>query len=386
MGLVTQSTGEPRVLLVSQRALQPTLSRCTLYEMEDVVAAVEDADIAVPMLRNTGLRFWLERASQRLDRRFGWTIKASQRAGMIHLDRDYELFFFHGENVNDTAALDAVQDWRARCGIAICRIEEMWLKDLCYRRTLERLNAFDLVLLGCEATAPELAKILTTRVAYMAPGVDALTFTPPPTPPSRTIDVLWIGRRAPRMHQALLDHARRNPDSFCYVFDTREGNSRVTRPDQHRAFLADQIHRTRYFVVNHGKGDAPHDTAGQRELGYRFFEGAAGGAALIGYAPDIPSYHAAFDWPDAVAPMPYDCENPLALIRDLDDAPQRVELVRQRNIAECLRRHDYAHRWASTLELVGATPPPGLKDRLARLERLAHRVAPEPYRSAVQGA
>jgi hypothetical protein len=112
------------------------------------------------------------------------------------------------------------------------------------------------------------------------------------------------------------------------------------------------------------------ETGTQEEVGFRFFEGAAGGAVMIGDPPDVDSFREHFDWPDAVIHLPYGSADVGDLIADLDRQPERLARIRRDNLANSLLRHDWACRWRDVLQTVGLPTSPKLASREAGLQQL----------------
>lgn len=380
----SESMSDARVLIVSQRAFEPTLSWCTIFEMEDVIGAVDDVDVVELRPRERGSRGLAGRLAGAVERSFGWRIEPLPRPVPVRLGREYEILYFQAENPWDLLKLGAVENWRSRCKIAICLIEEVWLAWLDQRKMLELFRPFDFIFVGCQATAPALERAVGIPTRYVAPATDVARFTPLPHPPQRSIDCLWIGRRAEQTHASLFELSRRRPDSFHYVFDTRAHNSVVYSVSEHREFLGDQIKRARYFITNYAKANAADQTGGQVEVGYRFFEGAAGGAVMIGDPPDCPSFRENFDWPNAVVRLDYNSPDVADLLEQLDFRAEEMAQLRLTNAVQSLRRHDYAHRWAEMLAFVGTEPSPKLQARVDRLDAIAD--AAERIGASIDGA
>jgi hypothetical protein len=129
--------------------------------------------------------------------------------------------------------------------------------------------------------------------------------------------------------------------------------------------------RSKYFVVSPGKMDRLDETRGQVEVGYRYFEGAAAGAVMIGQAADCETFRDLFPWPDAVIELKPDGSDTLAVLADLGSNPERVAAISRRNSVESVLRHDWIHRWKRILQVAGLEPSPGMMAREARLKRLA---------------
>ena len=88
------------------------------------------------------------------------------------------------------------------------------------------------------------------------------------------------------------------------------------------------------------KMDEPEQTNGQVELGYRFYEGSAAGALMIGQMPKSETLRKMFDWPDAVIEIQPDGSDVGDILANLATEPERVATISQANARESLLRHD----------------------------------------------
>jgi hypothetical protein len=181
-----------------------------------------------------------------------------------------------------------------------------------------------------------------------------------------------MGRRIAEEHRALVACADRG--EMFYVHDTT-CNFDVIDPREHRILLANLVKRTRYFITHWAKFDELTETGSHQEMGSRFFEGAAGGAVMIGSPPRCAAYDQCFDWPGAVIPTDRDGGRLPALVADLEAEPQRVARIRRNNIVHSLRRHDWAYRWRKVLDSVGLPATARAVEREERLNHIAEAVA-----------
>ena len=166
-------------------------------------------------------------------------------------------------------------------------------------------------------------------------------------------------------------------DGKFYVYDTINA-LKAYDLDEHRSMMANMAKRSRYFIVSPGKFDKPEETGGQSEFGYRYFEAAAPGAIMIGMRPyNNKEFDKIFTWQDAVIEVPFTSDEIVSVIHELDKQPERQTKMRQRNITECLLKHDWVYRWESILGLVGMQPLPMLKMRKQTLRDLASTIQSE---------
>jgi hypothetical protein len=346
-----------RTLIYSLRHFKRGLARCCSFEFEDTIARMDGADII---------------ATGPADRTPGLVHKLASNT--VAPDRDYDLFFFLCQSPPDLPDLAALRGWRRRCRVAVCWIEELWVKWIHeWPRALEPLKQFDLVYVTLHQSAPELEKAIAKKCRHGLSGVDALNFCPYPLMPERRIDVLNIGRRSPETHRALLELSARN--RVFYLYDTIAGATALD-PAEHRRFYTDSIQRSRYFLANRPKINMPSHTGGQDkdEIGFRFFEGAAGGAVMLGDVPRGPLFEKHFDWPDSVIPLPFGSTGVGPLLDELDSQPERLARIRRDNVVNSLLRHDWAYRWEDVLREAGLPAPPGLVERKRQLQQLAEQV------------
>jgi hypothetical protein len=273
----------------------------------------------------------------------------------------------------DLIMFDAVSNLREFCGTSVCLLDELWVKDMVkHRHFLRILAKFDVVMQYHSQTVKPLSELIGRKCIYMPPAVDTILFSPYPHPPERVVDVYSIGRRSHVTHRKLLDMARE--DGLFYLHDTI-GGSQAINPKEHRALFANVAKRSRYFLVNPGKIDEPDETGRQVEFGYRYCDGAAAGAIMLGEIPDNEVFPKLFDWPDAVIRLPYDSSDVDRVIRDLDNDPARQDRIRRTGMAQALMRHDWVYRWEAILEAVGLEPMQGMSRRKDRLRTLAEAVS-----------
>jgi hypothetical protein len=121
-------------------------------------------------------------------------------------------------------------------------------------------------------------------------------------------------------------------------------------------------------------GPKATESAGEQALATRLFEGAAGGAVVLGTPPKASEFGELFDWTDAVVDIPVEPDDMRAILRDLDAQPERMSRARRMNAMQSLRKHDWVHRFEHILATLGFDPTPGVLERKARLRDLADRV------------
>ncbi len=368
-----------RIAVLTERESFPHVYRCNGFELEDAICAADGADLIPVRLASRPNRPLGERIVKRLGRMAGLEVTRAPRIARPRIPMEYDVLF-----VGLTGAMQLpkyapyLDEWKDKARLVVCYLEELWIDWLKHDRLIEPLAAFDHVFLGCSQTVEPLATRIDRPVTYFGPAVDMDRFCPFPNGPRRTIDVRSMGRRSDRTHRALRRWAEATGATYLYDSLTT-GVPDLLRPMEHRDACADVLKRTRTLLVNPAKIDRPEDTAGQQEVGLRFYEGAGAGCVLLGQSPRCEAFTKSFDWPDAVVEMPYDSTDAPDILRELEADPARVARIRIENVAQCLERHDWVHRHVSALGELGLLPRDAAVERRKRLaERAAAVRAQEP--------
>lgn len=367
-----------KVLLFSQRRIADLVAYCLVYEFEDVLASLTEAqridatDLpALEFFRRAYKLARLTSGSPSLARRL-----APYPRSKVTLDRDYELFFPTFSHVYELHTLAAVPDWRQRCRKAACFITEVW-SDMLPEYLLEMLSSFDHIFIGFRHSVQEVARITGRPCTYLPLAADVPRFTPASRDHPRPIAVCNIGRRSPVTHQALIEEAERQQSFYYYDTvaasgaDLKHRTFRVDNPHEHRLMLAAILKNSSYYFANRSYVNKPEFTAGRDEISARFYEGAAAGTVMIGEAPRTDEFKQQFDWSDAVIHVPFDSPDIGRRLADLNGQPERLRAVRRNNAREAALRHDWLHRIQVVFETLGLTPTEDMRVRAQRLDQIA---------------
>ncbi|MGF1537295.1 MAG: glycosyltransferase [Elainellaceae cyanobacterium] len=358
-----------RILTYSQRKLRMHAAWACFYEFQDLIGEIDDVDQFVP--------------SQNYDvskQIFSWVKKFSRSCALgdavrpkpnsVYLERDYDLFYILLEGPGECFVIDSIRNWRERSKFAICHILEIWEKDIPRWEPLLKhfYKNFDHIFVGHYHGLDKISQITGCPCSYLPVTVDALKFCPEPVDQPRPIDVLSLGRNSNLTHKVMYEFAER--EGLWYIYDTLK-NFEIKDYREHRALVSNQIKRSRYFFAHQSRANQPEVRGNQSEFGYRFFEGAAAGAVMIGDYPDTDVYRRYFNWPDATIKTPFDDPNIEELIRELDSQPKRISKIRENNVVNMLLRYDHALTWEKVLATAGLTPTKKLLDRKKNLEHTA---------------
>ncbi len=340
------------------------MSRGLTFEFEDVVAECDDRvrlDTTSVPTESIGRRLWRARKAAEL------MIDPRKGSG------GDELVFAVAQVLPDLADHLAFQSVIRSASKKAAFVEEVWARDIPLRIDLRRqLAQFDHIFVSCAATVGPLAEHLDTPVTYLPPSVDHERFAANPWPPL-AIDVYAMGRRQPELHEALLRWVAADRSRF-YLYDTVTGNRPLRDHAQHRGMLAEFVRRSRYFMVCGAKFNRPKETGNQSEVGYRYFEGAAAGAVMVGTEVTAPTFPELFDWEEPILVVDPSGDDIADRINELDADPDRRAAIRRRNASGSLRAHDPAHRWRTVLEKLGLEEPAGVGQRIRRLAERADEV------------
>lgn len=354
-----------RVLLLSGRVPPVETWKCGGWEFEQSILSLEDAERFAP--HQSAMGRFLQRPVRGIARYAPQVRHFQFGPGKPPLQKKYELAFATVGSLGDLLALGPPRAWRHKCDIAICNIDDFFLPYLSILKDQIRiLEDFDIIYCCCAGSVQALSDRLNKPVMYLPPAVDTLRFLPTRPFDQRAVDVTSIGRRSREEHDALLQYADRT-GSFYYYDSISAPKLWSNEPGEHRALLARIIGNSRFFITNHANFDRPDKSAGQEEIGFRFFEGAAAGAVLVGAPPRTTEFQTLFDWEDSVIPVPPDSPDISGVLEDLTSQPERLESISRRNVMQSLRRHDWAHRWQMILDSAGMAPTERLTSHLSKL-------------------
>jgi hypothetical protein len=360
----------PRICIPTARSFTRRLFQCGSYEAQDILQEIADVDL-IALEPGPGFRFkerWQRRLLYRdISRKLIYTNPGLRK---VRLTGEYDLFVAHCQTYWDLLYVNAIEGWKDKCKTSVCWIDELFVSALpLYKYWLHALLQFDHIFLGYSGTATALYAILGRPCHWLPGAVDTPRFSPYPDPPQRVVNVYSIGRRWEGIHSALRAAAARR--EIFYAYDTSPSiDTEVYDHREHRNFYANMAKRSQYFVVAPGKIDS-EETKGQVVTGFRYYEGAAAGAVMIGQAPNSEEFRSMFGWPDAVIPIQPDGSDVLKVLMNLSTQPERLCAISRRNAGEALLRHDWVYRWRQVFRVAGLEPTPPMLERERQLKELA---------------
>ena len=367
----------PRILVVSVRGFRFQVANCCIYEFEDLLTDLELAQLHVSNpTRDFDIACKIYRGAKYFGSSDNLALKAAPFPTELVLEHEYDLLFAVLDNPFQFHLLESIKGWREKCRHTACFITEMWQPDLQIKRLFrEPWSNFDHVFLGVTQCVEGLRKLIKPPVTYIPPAVDTLRFSPYPNPPQRLIDVSYVGRRSPNIHDALVKRAAQ--DNFFYYHDTLKGKLEIDNPREHRVLLANLFQRSRYNITNYAKFNSTAETGGTQEIGYRFFEGAAAGTVMVGMSPAGEAFPRYFDWSEPIVQVDLSGTDVVEAIAELDAQPERLERISRRNVANCLLKHDWSYRWRDILAAFDLKPSQAMIEREKYLHQLGHSILAE---------
>ncbi len=358
-----------RVLVLSMRNFESRVGRSFLFEFEYCVGDFEQVDVLSPGFERNKINKIARKISRTTFEATGKTLFINPTFNQFTLDKEYDLFLFICQYPKELCYLNSIKDWRKKCHKAVCWLDELWAKNIDkLKPQLTALKDFDHVFMNLSSSVKKVAEIIQRPCSYMPPGIDAIKFCPYPLQPQRSIDVCSIGRRPDSIHESLQNLA--DQKNFFYMYDTMR-ELFVRNYNEHRSLYRNMVKRSRYFIAYKPKFNLTNQTGGQEELNVRFFEGAAGGAVMLGVPPNCEAFSQNFDWNDAVILLDEDPSDVVEIINQLDLQPERLNKIRTDNVVNSLLRHDWVYRWEKILDAVGITPEIGVIQRKTQLKNLA---------------
>ncbi len=364
---------EPRILVISVRGFRFQVANCSIYEFEDMLCELEGAELYAPTHE-----FEVARKIYRIakytsgSRRIASAIAPFPEA--ITLEQDYDLLFAICDNPWQMHLLESIKNWRDKCHHKACYIMETWKPSFDdWRLVHEPFKNFDRIFTGTAHCVETIANVTGVPCDYIPPGVNALKFCPYPEPPQRNIEICCVGRRFPKVHNALFQYSQKR--KLFYYYDTIKNQKlEVENAQEHRAQLVSLLQRSRYNITAHAKFNSKAETGGFQEIGSRFFEGVAAGTVMIGMPPRGEAFRHYFDWDDAVVKVDLHQQDVTDVIQELNEQPDKVASISRRNIVNSLLKHDWVYRWRTMQAKLGLKPSQAMINREQHLQKLAQSV------------
>lgn len=365
---------EPRTAIVSFRRVCPHPWLANLMAMETLATSAFGADVyhVVPASGAAG---------RRLSHR-GRLRHAAAVAGLpaFRLEprppagRTYDLLIVLANDFTQVSLLDGVHAFGRMARTQVLLQTEIWLTDLTgpgFQRLRDSvLDRFDIVFSALESSLESLREALPGQVHPLALSVDTSVFTDRPGP--RPVAVTSLGRRDAGQHRAI--HRWAEAGGRWYFYDATPPGPVVSFPE-HLEQFGQLLQRSRVWVANRARFYDVSKHKGRDEIGLRFYEGLAGGCAMLGDFPDSPGFRTTFGDLPGMIPMPSGADRiPDEMDRLVHD-DRIAERVARSHQARALRTCDIAHRLRTIAETAGLPVPELVRDRIRGLDSRAADLA-----------
>jgi len=361
------------VLLLSVRSSRLQAANGVFYEFEDLITTLCDTTLCCPANEMSA-----HRKCYRIARYAGLSDRVadgiSSMGKLNVLEDHHDIILLVLDNPWQMHLINQVKGWRDHPAKKVCYITECWPKELTNWRLLkEPFTNFDHIFLSIAATVPVLANETGIPCSYLPCGVNTTTFVQDGLPADRVIDLSYIGRREPALHEQLKLFTEK--EKLFYLFDTaRSQKLLVDDPVEHRKMFASILRRTGMSIALPAKSNSVDETGGIDEISARYFEFAAAGIVIVGRAPDCDAFRRLFDWPDAVVNLGHDYRSIAEVISPLLGEHEWMQALSKRNIVNSLRKNDWVYRLIDIAQSVGFAPNNRMNQRLEELELLSKQV------------
>ncbi len=229
-------------------------------------------------------------------------------------------------------------------------------------------SVFDRIYLGIGDDVAEIADHLGVKTAYlpMAANVLGAAARPYETRLDRPISVSAIGRQKRDIVSSFCDRLNR-PDSDEIVYYTNLLSvGEAMDLARYRAMFWQMLRKSRISVSFDHFFTSP-ETAQMSYVGPRWFESLAAGTVIVGKAPPTEDRARMLDWQDAAIDLSADPEEATAELLALLADDDRLRAASRENLVQMSLRHDWAHRLAEIFETEGLAAPATLTARLDTL-------------------
>jgi hypothetical protein len=267
----------------------------------------------------------------------------------------------------DVFSINSIKNWKKSCHCSIIYFDEIWISQINNNRSaIKIMSEFDFIFSGCNASCDIINKLTNKPCYYLPPAVNIFSFIPWPVSTKRVIDVFSIGRRNEQHHEELLQLSDKG--EIFYLYDTvYSGNLHTKDYKAHRNLISSLIKKSKYFMVDIPKFDLIQETNKQCEIGYRYFEGSAGGSLMLGRKPEGSKFEEFFGWDNSVLEVDQKTGGITSLVKELNKNEDFVTKQRKKSILNSIERNDWAYRWENILESAGLSVNKKVLERKSRL-------------------
>lgn len=366
-----QSSESSRALIASHYNATRFVYDSNAFEAVSAFAQMDAADVLAPGRPADEFKRRVDGVARFVRQKAGLT--AGGRIDGVEIDRPYDLFVYVASVLTDVPEIRRLKTWRKRAGKAACVLLKTWTSEIEKHPGIVRmLDEFDIVYTATLQSLDLLQSRLSTPVRFLTLAVPTLDLAPSPGQ-ARPIDTYGMGRRPPQLQTQMMQAMKEG--RFNYYYDTFDVRLPIVKDFESHCLLKASLLKQTKFLPSFGIQSfqsLEQSLAGSEDtIPLRCFEGAAAGAVLFGTLPTSPDFLEQFDWEDIIVPVPSMSCDFIDFLRSIETDAPRIERIRARNVANCLRRHDFAYRYERILSDLGLAPHPKLVERKATLQQMA---------------
>lgn len=366
--------GSSRVLIASHYNATRFVYDSNAFETVAGFARLDVADVLAPGRPVSSLKRRLDGAARVVRRGSGFAEGA--RIDMVEIDRPYDLFIYVATVLTDVPEIVRLKNWRTRSGKAACVLLKAWSSEIeKHRAVIRMLDEFDIVYTATLQSLDLLQSYLSTPVRFLTLAVPTLDLAPSRNQ-ARPIDVYGMGRRPPKLQAELMQGMK--DGRINYFYDTFNIQMPIVKDFESHCLLKASLLKQTKFLPSFGIQSFESlelSLAGSEDtIPLRCFEGAAAGAVMFGTPPTSRDFLEQFDWDDIIVQVPSMSCDFIDFLRSLESDTARMERIRARNVANCLRKHDFAYRYERILADLSIPPHRKLADYKAKLRQMADAI------------
>ena len=384
------------IFLLSKRNAIASPSYAHIYALENIFRDTCGARVIAPVASESSKRIQNSNLPKRLEEKVlnpllfksNRLYKSINRVEGLSANETNVLLLI-GMHGGDLGLLSCLKDWRKKFDLVIAFIQDAWI----FEAFPDYTTQLDCLFVAIKDLIEPLRAQFSIPVAYLPYSEDVLERGSCNV--QRSIDVTSYGRIPSEYHNRLFDLSDRGPShpggrNFFYYRQVPEGAQ--LNPDepftpsrfdyQHSALISNVLANSKLslafdftYTVQRAvelPNGHNHPSYQYRKpvLGWRWYEGIAAGAALVGKRPPIPEADELLDWEDATIELPDDPDAGVEAILELLQDEDRLHAIHHRNYWNALNRHDHRHRMETIFTELALPIPPGLQEQLDRMAYL----------------
>ncbi len=362
-------------------ALQP--ARTMIYQLEDLIVELCDADLILPHARSYS-RFTsdhqnlLSRGYKKVVRRSIGSFKREEP----ELSSDGpNILMLVALNGKDLHMLNTIKDWRSKFDYVFAYLFDAWVLEA----IPSIANQLDHIIVPYAEAVPSVSQRCQVKVSALPAGHDILGQGG--YGGQRDIDVISYGRSCDLYLQALAETATGNQPISLYDhpgFAVEKLPKKTFTPGRtdwdDKSTLISKLQRSKlalafenFHTSNVRPGAHIADRLQHSILTQRWFECLGSGCVVVGKRPRSTLTKPYLDWPNSTIELPDDPGAGVEMIREMLSDTTFLNDQGRRNYFESMKRNDWRVRLREIFRLSSIEEPAGLTASIDQIEALYAR-------------